>query len=60
MSNELDKIGNWNHQENHNQDSIQAIESLKKFLCDSDQGVNLLHGISYLVHSNVKCLDQEA
>ena len=31
ISNELDKMGNWLLQENHNQDSIQAIEVLRKF-----------------------------
>ena len=54
ISNELDKMGNWLLQENHSQDSIQAIEALKKVLRDSDQGVNLLCGITHLVHSNVK------
>lgn len=57
-STELDKIGNWPIQENHNQDYIQAIEALKKVLHDSDQGVNLLHGITHLVNSNVKPLAQ--
>lgn len=55
-----DKMGNWLIQENYNQDFIQAIEALKKDLQDSDQGVNLLHDITHLVHSNVKCLAQEA
>lgn len=43
LSTELDKMGNWLIQENHNQDYIQAIEALKKVLCDNDQGVNILH-----------------
>ena len=60
LSTELDKMGNWLIQENHNQDSIQAIEALKKVLYDSDQGVNLFHGITHLVHSNIKPLAQEA
>jgi hypothetical protein len=30
LSNELDKMGNWLLQENHNQDSIQAIVTLRK------------------------------
>ena len=56
ISTELDKMDNWIIQKNHNQDSIQAIEALKKVLCDSDQGVNLLCGITHFVHSNVKHL----
>ena len=36
ISTKLYKIGNWLIQENHNQDSIQAIEALKKVLCDND------------------------
>ena len=60
LSTKLDKMGNWLLQENHNQDYIQATKALKKVLHDSDQGVNLLCGITHLVHSNVKPLAQEA
>ena len=43
-------MGNWLIQENHNQDSIQVVEALKKVLHDNDQGVNFLCGITHLVH----------
>ena len=36
LSTKLDKECNWIMQENHNQDSLQAIESLKKVLHDND------------------------
>ena len=51
---------NWFLQEYHNQGSIQDIWALKKVLHDSDQDVNLLCGITHLVHSNVKPLAQGA
>ena len=46
-------------QENHNQDFIQAIAALKKVLHDNDQGANLLHGITHLMHLNFKPLAQD-